>query len=52
MQKGEDHCIGQRVQAVAHGIGVLKAGYGIGKTLWSVGSTLAPYVGRVAAAVT
>ena len=51
MQKGRDHSIGQKVQSLAHGIGVLKTGYDIGKTLWSVGSTLAPIVGRVAAAV-
>ena len=52
IQKGRDHGIGQKVQAVAHGIGVLKTGYDIGKTLWSVGSTVAPYVGRAAAALT
>ncbi len=51
IQKGSDHGIGQKVQSVAHGIGVLKTGYDIGKTLWSVGSTIAPYVGRAAAAL-
>ena len=51
IQKGRDHGIGQKVQAVAHGIGVLKTGYDIGKTLWSVGCAMAPYVGRAAAAL-
>ncbi len=51
IQKGSDHGIGQKVQTVAHGIGVLKTGYDIGKALWSVGSTIAPYVGRAAAAL-
>ena len=50
-QKGRDHGIGQKVQAVGNAIGVLKTGYDIGKTLWSVGSTIAPYVGRAAAAL-
>ena len=51
IQKGRDHGIGRKVQAVAHGTGVLKTGYDIGKTLWSVGSAVAPYVGRAAAAI-
>ena len=51
MQKGLDHGIGQKVQTLAHGIGTLKTGYDIGKSLWSVGSTIAPYVGRAAAAL-
>ena len=51
IQKGRGHGIGQNVQAVAHGIGMIKTGYDIGKALWSIGSTLAPYVGRAAAAV-
>ncbi len=51
IHKGKDHGIGQKVQAAAQGISMLKAGYDVGKTLWSVGSTLAPYVGRAAAAL-
>ena len=51
IHKGSDHGIGQKVHAVAHGLSALKTGYDIGKTLWSVGSTIAPYVGRVAAAL-
>ena len=51
IQKGRDHGIGQKVKTVAQGIGALKTGYDIGKTLWSVGSTIAPYVGRAAAAL-
>ena len=51
IHKGRDHGIGQRVQQVAHGIGMIKAGYDVGKTLWSVGSTIAPYVGSAAALI-
>ena len=51
IHKGSDHGIGQRVKAVASGIGMIKTGYDVGKALWSVGSTIAPYVGRVAAAM-
>ena len=51
IQKGNDHGIGQKVQAIGQGIGMIKTGYDIGKALWSIGSTIAPYVGRAAAAV-
>ena len=51
IQKGSDHGIGQKVKAVASGIGMIKTGYDVVKALWSVGSTIAPYVGRVAAAM-
>ncbi len=47
IQKGRDHGIGQKLQTVAHGVGVIKTGIDIGKTLWSVGSMAAPYVGAL-----
>ena len=47
IQKGRDHGIGQKLQSVAHGIGMMKTGIDVGKTLWSVGSAVAPYVGAL-----
>ena len=47
INKGKDHGLGQKVQSIAQGIGMIKTGIDVGRTLWSVGSTVAPYVGAL-----
>ena len=47
INKGMDHGFGQKVHTMAQGLGMIKTGIDIGKTLWSVGSTVAPYVGAL-----
>ena len=49
IHKGRDHGFGQKVQTVGHTLGMIKTGIDVGKTLWSVGSTIAPYVGGASA---
>ena len=47
INKGRDHGIGQKVHTIAQGLGMIKTGIDVDKTLWSVGSTVAPYVGAL-----